>query len=206
MRRRRLAAAVSEVVAVAQDPHTRDEMYFELSRRVGLSQEVLRDLARSAGPTRPTSTPAQVAGVRALPSGEAMLVRILLDAGPRWCRTVVELVDSAARPDPRVGRLLDRLRDGLDRGSADDPLAFLREHVRDDELETLVAEVATRGGPVLTDDAVRRQLEIVLREQARAEATRLNEAIRVAEEAGDLDRVAELQRRKSELRSRRPEV
>jgi len=205
-RRRRVASAVAEVVAMAQDPHTRDEMYFELSRRVGLSQEVLRDLARTAGPTRPRSGPEPSAHTPTLPSGEVMLVRILLDAGPRWCRTVLELVDSAARPDPRVGRLLDRLRDGLDRGSADDPLAYLRQDVRDDELDTLVAEVAARGGPELTDDTVRRQLEIVLREQARAEATRLNEAIQRAEAAGDIERVAELQRRKAELRGRRPEV
>jgi DNA primase len=205
-RRRRLAAAVSEVVAVAQDPHTRDEMFFELSRRVGLSQEVLRDLARAAGRTRVEAPLARSTGAPALPSGETMLVRILLDAGPHWCRRVLELVDPAARPDPRVGRLLRCLREGLDGGAAEDPLAYLRNAVRDEELDVLVAEVATRGGPELTDDTVRRQLEIVLREQSRAEATRLNEAIRQAEEADDLERVAELQRRKAELRNRRPDV
>jgi DNA primase len=202
-RRRRLAAAVSDVVAVASDPHTRDDLYFELSRRVGLSQEVLRDLARTAGATRSPAA-GRDSGRVPVPPGESMLVRILLEGDARWCRSVIELVDPTSRSDPRVARLLQSLRDGLDHGSADGPLAYVRAHVADQEVETLLAEVAARGGPELSEVTVHRHLEIVLREQARLESTRLNEQIRAAEEAGDLERVAELLQRKAELRTRPP--
>jgi hypothetical protein len=81
---------------------------------------------------------------------------------------------------------------------------WLQEEVADDELTTLVAEVATRPGPELSEEAIRRQLVLLLREQWRGAATRLGGEVRLAEEADDTDRVNQLQGRLSELRTRRP--
>jgi DNA primase len=200
--RRRAAAQVAEVVGSARDPLTRDELFFELSQRVGFSPEVLRDLARKGSSTSPAG---RSTARTALSSGDAMLTRIAIDGGPRWRRVLATYVEPATASDPRVGRLLELLRADRQAGERDDVVGVVREH-GDSELQVLVAEVATRGGPELSDESVRRQLTLLLREQARSQATRLNQQIATAEAAGDDQRVAELQRQKAELRTRPPEL
>jgi DNA primase len=204
IQRRRVAAEIAGIVGAAQDPHTRDELFFELSRQLGFSQDVLRDLARTG--RRTGDATARSTGDQALPSGEAMLVRIVVEASPEWRRSVAQHVDPSLQTDPRVQRLLMILRDDLEAGAADDLLAHLNQREVDDELQLLVAEVMNRPAPELSDDAIRRQLTMLLREQARTESTRLNEAIRQAEDDGNLAALAELQRRKAALRTRQTQL
>ncbi len=199
--RRRLAAEVGQVLAAARNPHGRDELFFQLGQRLGLSDAALRELARSA----PRTADVRVApGRPALASGETMLVRIVLDGGRCWQQLIADQVEPGAGSDARLARLIGALRSYLEDDSEVSFARWLQDRVDDDELLTLVAEVATRPGPELTDEAVRRQLGLLLREQWRAAAGRLGAEVRAAEDAGDTARVDELQRQLSELRTRRP--
>lgn len=203
--RQRAGAELAEFVAAAQDPHTRSELIMELSIRLGFSAEVLRDLARRVG-GRPA--PIRRPTPQSLPSGEAMLVRIMLEGGSKWRRSIAREIDPSLRSDPRVGRLVEALREfeeGEDDGSRDF-FAWLRRSDKDDELTTLVAQVATSEVPALTEEAIRKQLTVALTEQWKVQAKRLTEEIRRAESKRDDDSVAVLQERLHRLRSRRPEL
>jgi DNA primase len=203
--RQREAAELATLVGSARDPQLRDELFIELNQKIGFSEHVLRDLARrvggrGVGPRPPASS-------SSLGAGELLLVRIILDGGEGWRRVVAEQVDPAHRGDARVGRLIEALRSFAADGSGrpGDFLRWLQEQIDDDELMTLVAEVSAGVGPELSEDAIRVQLRRVLLEQWKTEANRLTAAIGRAEERGDLERVAELQLQKGELRSRRPD-
>jgi DNA primase len=204
--RQRAGAELAELVAAAQDPHTRSELIMELSVRLGFSAEVLRDLARRVG-ARPSST--RRLGPGPLASGEAMLVRIMLEAGATWQRRLAREIDPTLRSDPRVGRLVEALREFVTeevRESGRDFVAWLQRHVHDDELTALVAQVAATDTPALTEEAIRIQLAVALREQWKIESKRLTEEIRRAESKHDDEAVAVLQERLHRLRSRRPEL
>ncbi|MCU0305614.1 MAG: DNA primase [Thermoanaerobaculales bacterium] len=206
--RQREAAELAGLVGAARDPHHRDELFIELTQRVGFSQDVLRDLARRVSGRQAAQRPP--AGRSSLAAGELLLARIVLDGGSRWRRVVAREVEPSHRGDPRLGRLIEALRRFLvDEVDDRDDTAFVRWLQRstdDDELLTLVAEVSAATAPELNDDVVRRQLHRVLLEQWRAEARALTAAIRRADDGGDLDRVAELQRELSRLRLRQPEL
>jgi hypothetical protein len=177
----------------------------ELSIRLGFSAEVLRDLARRVGGRQ---APIRRPTPQSLPSGEAMLVRIMLEGGSKWRRSIAREIDPSLRSDPRVGRLVEALREfeeGEDDGSRDF-FAWLRRSDKDDELTTLVAQVATSEVPALTEEAIRKQLTVALTEQWKVQAKRLTEEIRRAESKRDDDSVAVLQERLHRLRSRRPEL
>jgi DNA primase len=204
--RQRAGAELAELVAAAQDPHTRSELIMELSVRLGFSAEVLRDLARRVG-ARPSSTRRSAPGP--LASGEAMLVRIMLEAGATWQRRLAREIDPTLRSDPRVGRLVEALREFVTEEASEsgrDFVAWLQRHVHDDELTALVAQVAATDTPALTEEAIRIQLAVALREQWKIESKRLTEEIRRAESKHDDEAVAVLQERLHRLRSRRPEL
>jgi len=203
--RQRAGAELAELVAVAQDPHTRSELFIELSVRLGFSSEVLRDLARRVG-GRPSSARRPTTGQ--LPSGEAMLVRIMLEGGPTWRRTIAREIDPALRSEPLVGRLVQALREfENDAGEGGrDFVAWLQRQAGNDELVALVARVAATDAPALTEHAIKKQLALTLTEQWKVEAKRITEEIRRAESTHDDESVAVLQERLRRIRSQRPEL
>jgi len=204
--RRKAGAEIAAVAGFARDPRARDELFLEIAQRVGLTEHVVRDLARRLAGARGAAPASSTFG--SLGAGELMLSRIILDGGGRWRRLVADQVDADLRSDSRVGRLITALRRFEDDGEPadDDFVRWLRNSVDDEELLTLVAEVSAGTGPELTDDAIRRQLERVLLEQWRIQARRLNDAIRRAESDGDVAAVTQLQEAMRELRMRRPEL
>jgi DNA primase len=206
--RQREAAELAGLVGAARDPHLRDELFTELTQRVGFSQDVLRDLARRLSGGHAVQRATSVRS--SLAAGELLLARIVLDGGSRWRTVIAREVEPALRGDPRLGRLIESLRRFLvDEADDDDGAAFVRwlqRSTSDEELMALVAEVSAATAPELSEDAVRWQLNRVLLEQWRAEARQLTAAIRRADDGGDLERVAQLQRELSDLRLRQPEL
>ncbi len=203
--RQRAGARLAELIGAAADLHARNELFMELALRLGFSPEVLRDLAhRGRSQTAASSKPTP----RSLPAGEAMLVRIVLDGGDAWRRIVAREVKPELRADPRVARLIEAVRSfDASTGSEDeDFFDWFRRQVDDDELMTLVARFATRDGPPLTDDAIRKQLALTLTAQWRSEARQLTSQVRQAEQEGDDRAVAALQERLRVLRTRRPDL
>jgi DNA primase len=204
--RRMAGAEVAAIVGHARDPRIRDELFMEIAQRLGLTEHVVRDLARRHGGSGGSGFVRR--SLSSLPSGELMLSRIIIEGDSRWRRLVAEQVEPELRGDPRVARLISALR--RFRGGAGeregDFVRWLRDNTGDDdELMTLVAEVSTGSGPELTDDGARRQLERVLIEQWRAQARQLTAAIRCAEDDGDVETVTGLQEAMRELRTRRPD-
>ena len=203
--RQREATELAALVGSARDPHIRDELFMELTQRMGFSQDVLRDLARRVGgrggaSRAPSARPS-------LGAGELFLARIILDGGARWRRLVADQVNPAHRGDERLGRLIEALRTFYGEDTNDDEsfVRWLQENLEDEELMMLVAQVSAGAGPELTEDSIRLQLRRVMLEQWKTEANRLTAAIRRADERGDHERVADLQKQKGELRSRMPD-
>ncbi len=203
--RQRAATEIATLVGSARDPHIRDELFMELTQRVGFSESVLRDLARRMGDHRGVAkAPASRAS---LAVGELFLARIILDGEDRWRQLIAREVEPAHRGDARLGRLITELRRFTEAGDDDtrDFVRWLQDDVEDEELLLLVAEVSTAAGPELVDEAIRMQLHCVLLEQWKAQARGLTAQIRSAEDSGDDAAVAGLQTRIAELRSRRPD-
>jgi DNA primase len=209
--RQRAAAELAELVGSSRDPHIRDELFMELTQRIGFSTDVLRDLARRMSGGRASvrsSSPTP-----SLAAGELLLARIILDGSSHWRRLIAREVSPNHRSDPRLGRLIRKLQRFTDDESQRDTsfLRWLQEEQGadgDDEgeaLMVLVAEVSTSAGPELTDDAIRVQLQRVLLEQWKVQARELTAEIRRAEDRDDLAEVARLQREFHDLRSRRPD-
>jgi DNA primase len=209
--RQRSAAELAALVGSSRDPHIRDELFMELTQRIGFSADVLRDLARRmSGGRGPVREPPKRASLAA---GELLLARIILDGSDHWRRLIASEVESVYRSDPRLGHLIRELqRFASDESSRDrDFVRWLQEEqgAPGDEARTelmvLVAEVSNAAGPELTDDAIRMQLHRVLLEQWKAQARDLTGEIRRAEDRGDLSEVTRLQRELRELRSRKPD-
>jgi len=203
--RQREAAELAKLVGAARDPHIRDELFMELTQRIGFSTDVLRDLARRMSGPR-SSAPAPTARP-SLAAGEFFLVRIILDGDLPWQRLVADQVEPAHRGDPRVGRLIEALRTftiAESRGGVGF-VRWLQDEIDDEELMMLVAEVSAGAGPELTEEAIRRQLHRVLLEQWKVEARDLTAAIRRAEDRDDVQEVAVLQTKLAELRVRQPD-
>jgi DNA primase len=203
--RQRAGAELAELIGSARDPHARNDLFMGLSLRLGFSTEVLLDLAAKM---RARVTSSRPGGPRPVPTGEAMLVRIVLDGGNAWRSTVARQIDPSLRSDARVRRLLEALRsfDADPQADRDDFFGWLTRNLDDDEVTSLVAKIATADAPELTDHTIRRQLTVTLTEQWRSQARRLTDAIRRAEENGDADTIAALQDELRSLRSRRPEL
>jgi DNA primase len=203
--RQREAAELALLVGAARDPHARDGLFLELTQRVGFSEDVLRDLARRMRPSAPRSKP-PAARRETLAAGEHLLARIIVDGGERWRGLIAEQIAPEHISNPRLRRLIEATKTRQSDPDRDEDFIRWLQTADDDELLTFVAEVSAAGGPELSDESIRHQLGRVLLEQWKAEAGILTGAIRQAEAAGDFERVAELQRRKAELRSRRPEM
>jgi DNA primase len=205
--RQRAAAGLAEVIAVASDPHTKNELLMELSLRLGFSTEVLRDLARRArNQTAPGGRPPP-RSPHSIPAGEAMLARIILDGGPMWQRRMARDIEAMLPSDPRVQRLVASLKTFQEKGLFDNedfPSWLLRE-VDDDELKTLLAHLTNAEVPELTDETIRRQMRVMLNEQSRNQSRSLTAEIQRAEAEGDDKAVARLQTALSEVRTRRPD-
>ncbi len=203
--RQRGAAELAALVGSARDPHIRNELFMELTQRMGFSEDVLRDLARQMGGRgRHGAAPS----VRpSLGSGEFFLARIILDGGVRWRCLVADQVDPAHRSDERLSRLIKKLKIFTGDAANDDGdfVRWLQESSEDDELMMLVAEVSTGAGPELTEDAIRLQLQRVMLEQWKAEAREITAGVRRAADRGDLETVADLQQKLVEMKSRRPD-
>ncbi len=105
--RQRGAAELAALVGSARDPHIRDELFMELTQRIGFSQDVLRDLARKMGGHPGAARPPSVRA--SLGAGEHFLARIILDGGDRWRRLVADQVEPAYMSDERLGRLIEAL-------------------------------------------------------------------------------------------------
>jgi DNA primase len=203
--RQRGAAELATLIGSARDPHIRDELFMELTQRMGFSEAVLRDLARQMGRRRgPVAAPKARAS---LGSGEFLLARIILDGDARWRRLVADQVDPAHRGDERLSRLIENLRifSGDDANDDGDFVRWLQDSSEDEELMMLVAEVSTGAGPELTEDSIRLQLQRVMLEQWKAEAREITAAVRRAADRDDLGAVADLQQKLVEVKSRKPD-
>ena len=203
--RQRGAAELAVLIGSARDPHTRDELFMELTQRMGFSEGVLRDLARQMGGRRgPVAAPRTRSS---LGSGEFFLARIILDGDARWRRLVADQVDPAHRGDERLSRLIENLRifSGDEANDDGDFVRWLQDSSEDDELMMLVAEVSTGAGPELTEDAIRLQLQRVMLEQWKAEAREITASVRRAADRDDLGAVADLQQKLVEVKSRKPD-
>ena len=203
--RQRDAAELATLVGAARDPHIRDELFMELTQRMGFSEGVLRDLARRMGGHRGSDRAPSVRP--SLGAGELFLARIILDGGVRWRRLVADQVEPAHRDDERLGRLIEALRifSADEVNDDEDFVRWLQETIEDEELMMLVAEVSAGAGPDLTDDKIRLQLQRVMLEQWKIQARETTAAIRRAEDRDDLQGVAGLQEKLGELRSRKPD-
>jgi len=203
--RQRGAAEMAALVGSARDPHIRDELFMELTQRIGFSEDVLRDLARRMGGHRDAARAPTLRS--SLGAGEHFLTRIILDGGDRWRRLVADQVEPAQRGDERLGRLIEALRifSGDEANAEENFVRWLQETIEDEELMMLVAEVSAGVGPELTEDSIRLQLQRVMLEQWKAQARELTAAIRRAEDRDDVQRVADLQEKLGELRLRRPD-
>ena len=203
--RQRGAAELAALIGSARDPHTRDELFMELTQRMGFSEGVLRDLARQMGGRRGPVTAPQARS--SLGSGEFFLARIILDGDARWRRLVADQVDPAHRGDERLSRLIENLKIFSEDEANDDGdfVRWLQDSSEDDELMMLVAEVSTGAGPELTEDAIRLQLQRVMLEQWKAQAREITAAVRRAADRDDLGAVADLQQKLVEVKSRKPD-
>jgi hypothetical protein len=72
----------------------------------------------------------------------------------------------------------------------------------DQEVSALLAELSNRPLPEITEQTIATQLRLILDQQAKEKARRLRPLIEAAEQAGDLDRVRELQEEKLRLRQK----
>jgi DNA primase len=203
--RQRGAADLAVLVGSARDPHIRDELFMELTQRMGFSEDVLRDLARRMGGQRGADRSPRAGP--SLGSGELFLARIILDGGPRWRRLVADQVDPTHRGDERLGRLIEKLKIfSADEANEDrDFIRWLQDSTVDDELMVLVAEVSAGSGPELSEESIRLQLQRVMLEQWKAQAHEITAAVRHAADREDLEAVADLQRKLVELKSRKPD-
>jgi DNA primase len=203
--RQRGAAELAALVGSARDPHIRDELFMELTQRMGFSEDVLRDLARQMGGRREADRRPRPR--TSLGSGELFLARIILDGDARWRRLVADRVDPAHRGDERLRRLIEELKifSGDPANDDGDFVRWLQESGEDEELMMLVAEVSTGTGPELTDEGVRLQLQRVMLEQWKAQARETTAAVRRAADRGDLEAVTDLQRKLIALKSRKPD-
>jgi DNA primase len=203
--RQRAAAEIAALLGSARDPHIRDQLFLELTQRVGFSEGVLRDLARRMNDHRGVAK--APAARSSLAAGELFLTRIVLDGDDRWRRLIAREVEPAHRGDPRLARLLRELRRFTENedGEPRNFVRWLHDEVEDEELLLLVAEVSTAAGPELTDETVRRQLQRVLLEQWKAQARELTAEVRSAEDRDDLAEIARLQTELAALRVRRPD-
>jgi len=204
--RQRAAAGLAEVIAVASDPHTKNELLMELSLRLGFSTEVLRDLARRTRNQTPPGGRPPPRSPHSLPSGEAMLARIILEGGPTWQRRIARDVEVMLPSDPRVQRLVASLKTFQENGLFDKEEfhSWLLREVDDDELTTLLAHLSNAEVPELTDQTILTQMKVTLNEQWRNEARSLTAEIQRVEQEGDDAAVARLQTALSEVRLRRP--
>jgi hypothetical protein len=111
---------------------------------------------------------------------------------------ISELVDPELLHDERVRRLLEMARDACQSEESTELTAW-----RDDqEVSALLAELSNRPLPEVTEQTVARQLRLILDQQAKEKARRLKPLIEAAEQAGDLDRVRELQEEQLRLRQK----
>jgi hypothetical protein len=115
-------------------------------------------------------------------------------------------VDPSLRSDPRVRRLVEALRRYTEAAEKDEDFStWLLKEADDEELTTLLAHLINAEGPELTEATIRKQLTVTLTEQWRNQARRLTGQIQQAEQRGDDEAVATLQRELSDIRSRRPD-
>jgi len=203
--RQREAAELATLIGSARDPHIRDELFLELTQRMGFSEGVLRDLARQMGGRQgPVAAPSSRPS---LGSGEFFLARIILDGDARWRRLVADQVDPAHRCDERLSRIIEQLKVFCSDQANDDRdfSRWLQDSSEDDEVMMLVAEVSTGAGPELTEDTIRLQLQRVMLEQWKAQAREFTAAVRRAADRDDLGAVADLQQKLVEVKSRKPD-
>ncbi len=203
--RQRAGAQLAELIGSAQDPHTRAELFMDLSIRLGLSAEVLRDLARRTGPRH---QPSPRTGPPAIPTGEAMLVRIILEGGEGWRSKIAREIEPTLRSDHRVGRLIELVRqfERVADRDGDDFYQWLQHNLQDDEITTLIARIATTDAPPLTEETIKKQVTVAMAEQWKVQARQLTEAIRRAEQEHDDNAVRSLQEQLQKLRSKRPNL
>jgi DNA anti-recombination protein RmuC len=96
----------------------------------------------------------------------------------------------------------------LPEGAGADPSTLARslvERCDDPEVTNLIAEASTSALAELDDQAIGRQLRLILKEQARELARRLRPAIEAAEREGNREELQRLLEEKTRLRQEPPE-
>jgi DNA primase len=197
--RRRAGVEIAELVGVARDPVTRFGLLEELARRLDLPMEVVSERARQAGRMHPGQAQVQTPVQRSqVPTGEALLALMLVESSAETRSRISELVEPVLLHDDRVRRLLEMAREA----ARADEAADLTSWRDDQEVSALLAELSNRPLPEITEQTVATQLRLILDQQAKEKARRLKPLIEAAEQAGDLDRVRELQEEQLRLRQK----
>jgi len=198
--RRRHALAHAPLVCATRNPATRRHLVNELARLTDLAPREVEEMgsgtlrSRAAATAPPPQTPA--------PTGERALARMLLEASPTWRHDILSAVRPELLRDPRLRQLVS-VAASVDSEDSPTPADFGRalvERCSDPDTTLLIAELANSPLPELSDDSVKRQLRLALREQARELARRLRPAIEAAERSGDRAELERLLAEKARLR------
>lgn len=196
--RRKEGLHLAPIVCSAANPAIRQNLVEELARRLNLRPRDIENSGRSA-PRMPPAPPDTMKTDRLPhpPPGEMDIIRILL-SGPdelrdRICAEVREEILS----DSRTREIL---RIALD--NEGDPTTAILEQSRDEGTHALIAEISLSVPSSEADDQGTKTLEEILTRQRTLEARKLQAAIEEAAERGDFETLAELQKRKMELRGR----
>jgi len=196
--RRKVGLGLAPLVCSAANPATRQNLIEELARRINLRPRDVESAGRApgrrGGPSRDAETPAARNDV---PPGERDLARILLEGSPSIRTRAVEIVEPAMIEDERVRTLFELAGEW---GADTDVATRVMTEAEDEAVRTLVARLCAGDGPEVTDEGAEATLVQVARRQRQAKARALQEAIEEAAQAGDFERLAELQQEKIRLR------
>jgi len=194
--RRRAGAKLARLLGAASDTVLRFSLLEELARRLDLPLEVIGEHARSQPGTR--RQPVTATAVSSLPAGEALLALILVEADAPTRAQILESVDPELLQDPLLQRLFTL---ALEESQGTQAAASPFESWRDDEqLSTLIAGLTNRALPEIGPETIQRHLELILNEQRKEKARRLQPLIEEAEREGDLERLRQLNAEQMRLR------
>jgi DNA primase len=203
-RRRRAGLALAPLVCSASDPAIRQNLVEELARQLYLRPGEIEE--QGVRRNRATS-PTQPAARKPIPAGERQLVRIMISCSPEWRRRIHDTVQLEHLEDGRVRHLLEVARE-VDTGDewAADFVTALLDRTSDPEAGSLVAELCATEMPEVTEDAIRRQLNLLQAHQARLQARLLAPLIAAAEARGDAEELDRLLAEKARLRQKTTEI
>jgi len=207
--RRRTGIEIAPLVGGARDPITRLQLMEQLSRRLDLPVEAVREYARKRRPRQQGPPPAEGPPGTArlpIPSGERELLRILIECEPELRRGILERLRPELLESPEVRNLVAIIAAQAAEAPPGPGVQALLAETVDPALSSLVAEICLAGKPDLTEAGIHAQLRLLLQRQTRLAARRLQREIEAAEARGDIDEMQRLQAEKVALRQEKPVI